>query len=61
MKISDAIKALETIAAKHGDVQVYGDCAYCGRSTAVGLVAVKPETARLRAREASEPAEGGQP
>jgi hypothetical protein len=55
MKISDAIKELEAIKARHGDIQVFADCGYCGKATAVGVLAVEPETARLRPRQAVEP------
>jgi hypothetical protein len=55
VKISECIKRLESVKAKHGDIECESDCPYCGRSFHVGIVAVAPETVRLNGREIDGP------
>lgn len=38
MTVTAAIKALQQLLTKHGDVEVYYDCAHCGKSTKPDVV-----------------------
>ena len=55
MRISACVIALQLLLKKHGDIQCESDCPHCGRSFAVGVVALGPETARLNHRESDGP------
>lgn len=48
MTINQAIKALEKLRERVGDVQVCSDCPYCSRSYEVSVVVTGPVVASMR-------------
>lgn len=48
MNLTAAIRQLEELKKKHGDVAVQADCPYCGKTFDCDFVVIAPQTARLK-------------
>lgn len=56
MTITDALQLLTTLKDKHGDVDVYFDCPFCGKSYAPNVV--KAQAVHLSSESGSGNASG---